>query len=90
MDDVIGLTQGDPAQQTRVTELILRALKETYPSLPNEKKDSISIKKALSGDGNWAQIKEILGWLVNAKDGTLQLSPSRLADLTSFLSIPPG
>ena len=54
MDDLMAATQGDRAQQRRVTELTLRALKEIFPSLPAKLKDSISLKKAMQGDGDWA------------------------------------
>ena len=90
MDDFISLTQGDPSQQTRVSELVLRAIKETYPSLPGEVKDSVSLKKARQDDGDWESTKEILGWIINAQDGTLRLSPKRRADLESLLDIPPS
>ena len=47
MDDFMGVTQGNPDQQKRVTELLLRAIKAFFPSVPEEIKDSISLKKAL-------------------------------------------
>ena len=51
MDDLNCATQGDSVQQRRVTELTIRSLKEVYPSIPQEIKDSVSLKKALAGDG---------------------------------------
>ena len=65
MDDLLSATQGDRTQQQRVYELTLRALKEIFPSLPAETKDSVSLKKALQGDGNWTTTKEILVWTVD-------------------------
>ena len=62
MDDLMGATQGDPTQQRRATEIMLRAIKEVFPSVVGELKDSVSIKKALQGDGSWSWMKEILGW----------------------------
>ena len=52
MDDFMGMTQGDPDQQERVKELLLRDIKETFPSVPDETKDSISFKKELQGNGS--------------------------------------
>ena len=75
MDDLLPATQGDRTQQQRVSELTLRALKEISPSLPAETKDSVSLKKALQGDGDWKTTKEILGCMVNTEDGTLRLPP---------------
>ena len=71
MDDLLSATQGDRTQQQCVSELTLRALKEIFPSLPAETKDSVSLKKALQGVGNWKTTKEFLGWMVNTKDSTL-------------------
>ena len=61
MDDLICLAQGSPEQQQRVTEHAIRSIKEVFPSLPNETKNSVSVVKALKGDRNWAVSKEILG-----------------------------
>ena len=61
MDYLNFSTQGDVEQHQQAYELTLRALKEMFPYLPSEVKDSISSKKALRGDGDCAQIKEILG-----------------------------
>ena len=61
MDDVIAITQGDPTQQTRVSELVLRALRETYPSLSSELKDYIILKKALGEMGNGSRSRRLSG-----------------------------
>ena len=60
MDDLICSTQGDVGQQQRASKLTMRDLKEIFPSLPAEVKDSVILKKALHGDGNWSQVKGIL------------------------------
>ena len=72
MDNFMGMTQGDLDQQERVTKLLLRAIKEIFPSFLEETKDSICLKKALQGDGSWLPVKEILGWILNKKQGTLR------------------
>ena len=77
MDDLLSATQGDRTQQQRVSELTLQAIKEIFSSLPNKTKDSVSLKKALQGDGDWKTTKEILGWMVSTEDGSLRLSPRR-------------
>ena len=77
-------------KQQRASELTLRDLKENFPSLPYEVKYSVSLKKALQGDGDWAHIKEILGWLINMQDGNLRLPPKRLAEFRILLAIPPS
>ena len=52
MDNINCLTQEDQSQQHCFTEIVLRALKSMYPSIPGEMKDSISLKKAVTGDGD--------------------------------------
>ena len=75
MDDLLSATQWNRTQQQHVSELTLRDLKEIFPSLPAETKDSVSLKKSLQGDGDWMTTKEILGWMVDTEDGTLRLPP---------------
>ena len=90
VDDINCVTQGDALQQQRVSELVLKALKDIYPHVPGETKDSVSLKKALAGDGDWNQVKEILGWIVDTRLGTLRLSQKRVSDLLHQLNIAPS
>ena len=75
----------DPTQQQRFSEITIRALREIFPSLLGEVKDSASPKKALAGDGDWATIKEILEWEIDTHWGTLALSSKRPLKLISIL-----
>ena len=88
VDDINCVAQGDALQQQRVTELVLQALKDVYPTVIGETKDSVSLKKALAGDGDWSQVKEILGWIIDTRLSTLRLSPKRVSDLLQQLDIP--
>ena len=40
-------------------------------------KEAISKKKLLKGEGGWSQWKEILGWILDTGQGTLQLTEHR-------------
>ena len=53
MDDLNFLSQGSPAQQRRVAEMVLQGIKDIVPSLPNKIKDSIIFNRAWQGDGDW-------------------------------------
>ena len=53
MDDLNCLAQGSPAQKQQVTDMFLQGIKDILPSLPADIKDSISLKKAWQGDGDW-------------------------------------
>ena len=88
MDELLCAAKGDPAQQQRVSELTICALKYIFPSLPDEVKDSVILKKALAGYGDWARVKEILGWLINTHRGTLSLSSKQRLNILSLLEIP--
>ena len=43
----------------------------------------------MQGKVNWAQVKEILGWIISTQDGTLRLPPKNLVGLKILLAIPP-
>ena len=88
MDDLLCSTQGYPYQQQRVLDLTIRELKKIPPSLPDEVKDSSILKKALSWDGDWARVKEILGWAIGTQQGTLSLYSKRQLYIISLLAIP--
>ena len=46
MDDLNCLSQGSLDQQCRVTEMVLQGIKDIFPSLTSELKDSVILKKA--------------------------------------------
>ena len=49
-------------------------------------KDPISIKKLLKGDGAWETTKTVLGWLIDAVAGTIELLPHHQEWLHSILA----
>ena len=51
-------------------------------------KESSILKKALAGDGDWAMVKEILGWVIDTNWGTLDLSSKQGLEILSLLAIP--
>ena len=61
MDYLNCLAQASPDQQRWVTAMVIQGIKDMFPYLPSELKDSVSLKKAQKGDGNWEVKKEILG-----------------------------
>ena len=54
VDGLNCLAQVSPAQQRRVTEIVLQGINDIFPYIPDKLKDSVSINKALQGDGYWA------------------------------------
>ena len=53
VEDINCLVEDDDVQQQHVSELVLRALKDVYPTISGETKDSVSLKKAHTGDVYW-------------------------------------
>ena len=68
MGDLLCAAQGDPTQQHRVSEITICALMDILPYLPSEVKESTISKKSLARDRDWAEIKEILGWMIDTDD----------------------
>ena len=81
MDDVISTVQGGTERQHRVFNSTLYALKWLPPLLPRESKDSMSVKKLLTREGDWECVKEVLGWIIDTKSGTVALPERNLQEL---------
>ena len=47
--------------------------------------DPISLKKLEQGDGKWAYIKEILGWIFNGNDYTIELPPKKVTKIIALV-----
>ena len=60
MENINFIIRGDKNQYHIVTEVVGWALKEIYPSILSNLRDSVSLKKATAEDGNWFHVKEIL------------------------------
>jgi len=87
MGGSISFIQGDPTQQHRIFELVLQAIKETYPSIPGEIEDSVSLKNLW--EGMETGIQKILGWVVNTKEGTLCLTSTHITNVLVLLTFIP-
>ena len=73
INDVISLVQGGPNRQHQVFDGTVRALKWLFLSLLRELKDLVSVKKLLTGEGDWTCVKEVLGWILDTEAGTVTL-----------------
>ena len=87
VDDFIGLAQGSPSLCQHVRCCILHAVNCVFApataDTPN-RKETVSKKKTLKGDGGWMQCKEILGWMLNSAHGTLELTDCHKALVLSI------
>jgi hypothetical protein len=73
MDDFLGLVQGGKRRRRWLRNLIFHAIDSVFrPPEPGDhplRKDPISVKKLLKGDGDWETSKVILGWLIDTMGG---------------------
>ena len=86
IDDLIGLSQGDPLPMVRA---ILHATDQVFrpldPADSPERQEPMSLKKLRKGDGCPQTSKVVLGWLINTQNYTIHLSPRRQARLHEIL-----
>ena len=47
----------------------------------------MSTKKLLVGEGDWTCIKEVLGWIIDTKSGTVALLDPKLQELQDLPAI---
>ena len=48
----------------------------------------MAVKKLLAREGDWECIKEVLGWIIDTKAGTIALPERKLQELRDLLDIP--
>jgi hypothetical protein len=87
VDDFLGACVEDSSGKLlqKTARATLHAIHSVFPSPKAtgtpDAKDPISEKKMLKGDGRWDPNKEILGYLLNGIDRTIQLPPDRATNL---------
>ena len=86
VDDYIGLLQStDPEVLRHHSRALLHAIHQIFPppaATGHDGEDPISIKKlVLEGEGIWDTVKEILGWIFNGLERTIQLPPRKVTAL---------
>ena len=87
MDDFIGVAQGSRHRRRNTRLCILHAIDGVF-ARPEEdqpnRKEAISEKKLNKGDGGWNQRKEVLGWILDTSNGTLELTDRRKARIADI------
>ena len=90
VDDFILLAQGGKRRQRRLRRVLFHCIDMVFRPPDGQddkwKKDPISVKKLLKGDGALETVKVILGWLVDTVAGTIELPPNRIERLNEILS----
>jgi len=93
VDDIIGLAQGDQTARNRVSRAILHSLDSVFrpldPTDHSTRREPLSEKKSLAGDGYLCTEKEILGWHINGRTMTVHLTERRRQRLQDILDALP-
>jgi hypothetical protein len=89
VDDFIAAAQGSPQRLNRIRRVLMTAIDDVFrPLSPHDhefRTEPISIKKLLKGDGSWATVKKVLGWIIDTVSMTLTLPQRRLDRLADLL-----
>ena len=64
---------------------LLHTIHDVFPADDNDENDPTSLKKQLQGDGQWALVKEILGWVFDGEKKTMQLEAKKAETLLKDL-----
>ena len=90
VDDFILLAQGGRRRMKRLRRVLFHCIDMVFRAPDDQddewKKDPISLKKLLKGDGALETVKVILGWLVDTVAGTIELPPNRVERLKEILA----
>ena len=89
VDDFCAITNNlHPQHLTNFSKAILHGIHSVFPPPSVSKhqgEDPISHKKLLAGDGTWEHTKEILGWVLDGINYTIQLSPSKCQKICALI-----
>lgn len=90
VDDFILLAQGGKRRRKRLRRILFHCIDMIFCPPDDDddqwKKDPISLKKLLKGDGALETVKVILGWLVDTVAGTIELPPNQVERLQEILA----
>ena len=86
VDDFIQAVQStNPAVLLHYSRALLHGIHSVFPAAPDPIGDPddepISLKKLTEGDGVWAFRKEILGWIFDGINRTIELPPGKLSKI---------
>jgi hypothetical protein len=80
VDDFIGIAQGTKELCRDTRRCILNAVDTVFATCKDKtsnRKEAVSEKKLDKGDGGWSQWKEVLGWMFDTENGTMELTERR-------------
>ena len=91
INNFVGLAQGFLCRRIRIRSLLLHAAEKKFqpPDTldPENRRDPISTRKLLKGNGAWETNKLIIVWLVDAITGIIQLPAHRADRICAILRV---
>ena len=89
VDDFIAATNNTSKEHlAHFSKAILHGVHSIFPPpevTGHQGEDPIAQKKMLQGDGTWDTTKEILGWIVDGAEYTIQLPPSKCSKVATLI-----
>ena len=89
VDDFIGMTNGGTEDHLRhVSRAMLHGVHSIFPppdASGHDGEDPIAQKKLDNGDGDWQYVKEILGWIIDGEQYTIQLPLEKCQKITALI-----
>jgi len=90
VDDLVSSVQGSKQYRKMARRLLLEAVDDIFrplePTDRSTRKEPISVKKLLKGDGYYTTRKVVLGWLIDTLARTIELPSHRVVRLREMLS----
>jgi hypothetical protein len=72
VDDFVGLAQKHKQQVRRtLLEAVVKVFRPLYPTDLPTRREPVSVKKLLEGEGSWSTIKLVLGCILDTKSLTI-------------------
>ena len=88
VDDFISLAAAKSKEQLEhIAKSVMHGVHDVFPADEDDDNDPLSMKKLLKLEGDWALLKEILGFEFDGVEKTMQLEPKKRDALLEVMSI---
>ena len=87
IDDFIAAARAkSPEELKHISRAILHAIHDVFPeNVHSEGDQPVSIRKMEKGEAQWNVLKEVLGWICDGKEKTIQLPEDKVNNMVSAM-----
>jgi hypothetical protein len=89
VDDFIGATNNTtPSHLTKISKAMIHGVHSIFPPANvsgHNGQDPVSHSKLIKGEGLWSFQKEVLGWILNGQNFTIQLPPTKCESIRKLI-----